>query len=379
MKTNLRALAVMAGLALGLAVTGCSGDAGDMSDDDVDASEEALTSAGDNAFGLGTDAPTAVASPNFKTLQSKWRDKDWSLRTARTVFYVGLNGKPMDTAPLHAWVNAVAAAGLEPMVGVSVLTRFEEPHLAPVKRPEFRARFQTLLHEFPEVRYWGVVNEPDLELTGSATQRADEAVDYFTDGYKVLRKCKQQQICASKVSLVAGEFSYQGGNPAKSEAFWNRYGKAMLKAYKDKDVRVFPKVWAFHPYTDVSGANTKGTDRFDAFLADLEKDAKLGKNSLRAWLTETGTILHLGDRCSTSAGDLNKHPNAQLEGARTTFKINNPGRVDRIYWWQYKQVAGHPWDSAMVDANDVPRPAFCGLTKQAVGACKGENAATQCK
>src|SRR5206468_1399832 len=105
-----------------------------------------------------------------------------------------------------------------------------------------------------------------------------------------------------------------------------------------------------------------GTDRFDAFLTGLEKERKQPKGHFRAWMTETGGILHLGGGCATSAGNINGHPQKQYNGARASYAMQRDGRVDRVFWWQFQQIPkspvlpdGHPWDSAMVDATGTPR------------------------
>src|SRR6185369_13171232 len=151
-----------------LAWLGCAGepDGTDGGDDDAEVADDAEalkaeSAIGGHAFGLGVDAPKAVTSPLWSTLVAKWRDGDASLRTARNVFY--LADGMYDPAKLRAWVDGVKAGGLEPMVGVSVLRHNDKgDKIQPVSRATFRARFHDLLLAFPDVPYWGVVNEPDL-------------------------------------------------------------------------------------------------------------------------------------------------------------------------------------------------------------------------
>jgi hypothetical protein len=358
-------------------LTACAADTADDGDDEVDDNAEALAAEaaiGGHAFGLGVDAPKAVASPLFATLKSGWIEGDARLSTARIVYY--LDPTLDNESKLRVWVDGVKAGGLQPVVAVSVLHG--------VSRTDYRARFDRLLHDFPDVAYWGAVNEPDLEISGSSEERADAAAVFYADAYRVLRRCQNAGRCKGSVLLVAGEFAYQGGNPASSVAFWKKYADALKKQVKSAEhpnapIHRFPRIWSFHPYTDTTSGKADGTHRFDAFLAGVEKDENLPNKHLRAWLTETGGILHHGDTCTTSVGNINGKPQAQYDGAKATFGLQKDTRVDRVYWWHFQQIIGHPWDSAMVDGEGVPRGSFCALTRQPLAACKGDPWATQCK
>lgn len=379
------------GLALFASLSaGCIAGSDDSSDDDEEVAdnEDALraeAAIGGHAFGLGVDAPTAVTSPLFAKLKAAWKEGDSKLSTARIVFY--LDDAHYDKNKLRAWVDGVKAGGLQPVVALSVLREDASgKHLDPVGRATYRARFADLLTSFPDVAYWGAVNEPDLELTGDSGARAHDAAVYYADAYRTLRRCQNAGHCKGSVLLVAGEFSYQGGNPRKSEAFWRDYASAMSDLVQKKKVHRFPRIWSLHPYMDTIDGELGGTDRFDAFLEGVEEDEHLARGHLRAWMTETGGILHEGSKCSTSGGDLNGHPKKQYDGAKSVFAMQKKGRVDRVFWWQFQQIPkspvlpnGHPWDSAMADATGTPRAAFCALTKQPLAACKGDAYAFQCQ
>jgi hypothetical protein len=384
---------------------GCSGDTGDMdedelseeqlaealsTDDDVDAeegddssgetgiSEDELAGGGNKAFGLGVDAPAVIGSPLYAGLRANWKEGAWSMRTARTVFYVSNGDGKLDTTGLRTWVDAVKGAGLEPVVGVSVMRHGKTP----VGHKTFRARFWKLLRQFPEVKAWGVVNEPDLELH-DVDDKPAAAAKYFVDGSQTLRKCRVKKKCTASIRLIAGEFSYQG--ESNSGPFWKAYGEAMQQEVKTRKLRSLPRLWAFHPYADTTGATTSGTKLFSAFLDDLEKDAKLPKGTFRVWLTETGTILERGqagaETCDLKGVNPNDKPDLQYRGGKETYALAKMARVDRVYWWQGIQGSpdwGGRWDSALADFAHTPRPAYCGLTKQPLAACGGEAHGRHC-
>ena len=281
------------------------------------------------------------------------------------------------------WVDAVKGAGLTPVVGVSVLRKQKDAatgsdvSIAPLPHRVFRARVWKLLREFPEVKAWGMDNEPDGELHGVSNKELD-GVRYFVDGEQILRKCQRKGKCSKSVSVIAGEFSYQGD--AKALPFWKGYGEAMRAEVKSKAnphgrLRSLPRLWAFHPYLDTTDGTTHGTKEFTSFLADLEQAEKMPKGALRVWLTETGTLLEHGKvKCGIDGTNPNNHPELQYKGARAVFALAANSRVDRIFWWQGIQAGpAWPgiWDTAFADSNGVPRASFCALTKQPQSACTG--------
>ncbi len=355
-------------------------DADEYGDDtsDTATSEDELSNVNKQAFGLGVDAPAVIASPLYAGLRANWKDGTTALRTARTVFYVSNGDGKLDTTGLRTWVDAVKAGGLEPVVGVSVMRH----GTTPVGHKTFRARFWKLLRQFPDVKSWGVVNEPDLELHGVDDKPA-AAAKYFVDGSQVYRKCRIKRKCTATIRLIAGEFSYQG--EVNSVPFWRAYGQEMLNQVKTKKLRTLPATWAFHPYADTTGATNAGTKQFTAFLDDLEKSAKQPKGTFRVWLTETGTILERGqagaETCDLKGVNPNGKPDLQYRGGKETYALIKMARVDRVYWWQGIQGSpewGGRWDSALADYAQTPRPAYCGLTKQPLAACTGATSGRHC-
>ncbi len=360
--------------------------------DDTGESEDALSMGDKKMFGLGVDAPAMITSPLYPKLHASWRQGAYSLQTARIVFYADSHGV-YDPAKLRTWVDAVKGAGLEPVVGVSVMRNKLNPatnqdeRISPLPHKTFRARFWKLIRQFPEVKAWGVVNEPDLELHGVTDKEADGAV-YYVDGAVTLRRCQIKKKCAKGVELIAGEFSYQGD--ANSLPFWKRYGDEILthvksKAHPNGKLRGLPRLWAFHPYADTTDGTAHGTRAFSSFLGDLEAKANVPSGTLRVWLTETGTLLEHGGGGKVTCGMSGLNPNGradlQFRGAQAVFSMTSISRVDRIYWWQAIQAGpGWPgiWDSAMADSNQAPRASYCALTKQPASACTGGTMSRHC-
>ncbi|WP_438026379.1 hypothetical protein [Sorangium sp. So ce233] len=386
-----------------LTTTSCSDHvAGGASDEEIDAAEDALSAkAGQHTFGLGDGIHKSgkegqIAQlwegiklrnmPLWEELRTGWSEdndgdghKEWSLRSARTIFYAKHKHKRRDTEFLGKWLDSVAppgaviTEGLDPYVTISVHPLHSDKLVTPA---EFRNGFEELLHEFstiesPRILRWGIVNEPDMDLKGKypdKAERARQAVQYFAEASWVLRRCKRDRICSNDVMLVAGEFAYD------DEEFWDLYANSMSDAACRKSgckIRRFPRIWSIHPYRDTIRGNTNVTAKFLRHLRQWERDEKLAPQTLRAWITESGTVLRMNGRCKAAGKNINDRPRAQYRGASMLFKMNDfpSQRVDRIYWWDFHQSAwcenqeldGHPWDSALVDYQWIKRPSYCAL------------------
>ncbi|WP_437935267.1 hypothetical protein [Sorangium sp. So ce341] len=380
-----------------LATTSCSDHiVEELSDEEIDAVEDALSArAGQHAFGISDGineageprqlAPlwTSIESRSFpplETLRADWKENNdgdkWSLRSARTIFHLSYDHKKTKVGLLKRWIEAVKNAGIdEPYVTISVLPDYSDNTKIPVTVDEFSKGFKKLLHNFstrrdPKIIRWGIVNEPDRDLPGDGPEQARIYVDYYIEAHNVLRQCKKDRKCSDNVMLIAGEFASQ------STKTWKRVARQMAKAIDDRRLRRFPRIWALHAYRDTIEGNARVTKRFSNFLRDWETKSALDKFALRAWITESGTILHSGRGCTS----LNDDPRAQYRGASTVFNMNGGAnnkelvsRVDRIYWWNFRQSAwpqnnngdkleGHAWDSALVDYHGFKRPSYCALT-----------------
>ncbi|WP_207217708.1 MULTISPECIES: hypothetical protein [Sorangium] len=396
-----------------LATTSCSDHiVEELSDEEIDAIEDALSAeAGQYAFGLGDGhietkkdevtqkkirqlatvwkqmAPEGTSPPHWQELKNRWSedndgdgDNEWSLRSLRTIFYVSSDHKKANRKFLNEWIESVKTEKLDPYITLSARPLDSKKPVSPGK---FGEEFEKLLHEFsartsdPKVLRWGIINEPDLELPvedQNLEKWAKTAVKYFVESSKVLRKCKRERICSNEVMLVAGEFGR--GN----KAYWNHYAKAMQTAvHQEKGgPKRFPRIWSLHPYRDIIEGNIHITKEFVGFLEKWETEEDLPNHTLRAWITESGTLLHSKRGCT----NINNDPRAQYRGANTVFKMNGgpsskklANRVDRIYWWGFQQSAwppdnkddkgeeleGHVWDSALVDYHGFKRPSYCAL------------------
>jgi hypothetical protein len=84
----------------------------------------------------------------------------------------------------------------------------------------------------------------------------------------------------------------------------------------------------------------------------------------KVWLTETGGILRLKPHVG-SEGDGRRH--TKSEQARAVRRIYNLAqrqrRISRIYFYEWRANPRNRWDSAFMNADGTPRPAYHALKR----------------
>jgi hypothetical protein len=173
-----------------------------------------------------------------------------------------------------------------------------------------------------------------------------------------------------------------------------------VKAYANyltKTIGLYPAVWSFHPYEDLSatayldnGQLAHGdTALLSAYIASLYPS---GRRQPRIWLTETAaqitdpvpTYLGMPEGCNDGVADvpppdglggcLDGNPRAQAYAASDFLDLARsgsafPGQITRVYWHQFDSLARHPttWDSGLVSPGDAyERASYCVLSGESV-------------
>ena len=159
---------------------------------------------------------------------------------------------------------------------------------------------------------------------------------------------------------------------------------------------LYPTVWSFHPYEDLSDAAYldngavahSDTSRVSAYIASLYGGSR---SQPQIWLTEAAAQLtdpvntYFGARagCSNAAanqpsatlgGCLDGNPRAQAYAAIDFLNLARygsafPGQITRIYWHEFDSPANHPttWDSGLVAPGDRnERASYCVLAGESV-------------
>lgn len=173
-----------------------------------------------------------------------------------------------------------------------------------------------------------------------------------------------------------------------------------IKAYSDYltgTIRLYPRVWAFHPYEDLSAAAYlhngalahSDTSRVSAYIASLYR---LPRAQPTIWLTEAAAQItdpvatyfgapegcNDGERDDPSpyslGGCLDGNPKAQAYAASDLLTLSQsgaafPGQITRVYWHQFDSLSAHPtsWDSGLVSPGDrYERASYCVLAGEGV-------------
>jgi len=168
-------------------------------------------------------------------------------------------------------------------------------------------------------------------------------------------------------------------------------------SYLTGTLGLYPKVWSFHPYEDLSaaaylgdpGAAHSDTSRVSAYIASLYAPSR---PQPAIWLTEmaaqitdpVGTYFGTPAGCNdgeaddpppyTLGGCLDGNPRGQAEAASDFLSLARtgaafPGQIKRVYWHEFDSPAGRPtgWDSGLVSPGDrYVRASYCVLTGESV-------------
>ncbi|HSC03399.1 MAG TPA: hypothetical protein VLC49_08775 [Solirubrobacteraceae bacterium] len=167
--------------------------------------------------------------------------------------------------------------------------------------------------------------------------------------------------------------------------------------YLTKTIGLYPAVWSFHPYEDLSAAAYLNNGRMahgdtsllSAYIASLYPP---GRSQASIWLTEAAaqitdpvpTYLGIPEGCNDPVvldplpyglgSCLDGNPRAQAYAASDFLDLARsgsafPGQITRVYWHQFDSLAGHPttWDSGLVSPGDAyERASYCVLSGESV-------------
>jgi hypothetical protein len=268
------------------------------------------------AVGIGDQHPQMFSDPAFRALgvtQSRYLLAwDW-YRSKRSV------------GVTDWWMAAAHDAGVNPLVA---FTRNWRPsgqyRLPPLKL--YRRSFRTFRARYPWVRDFSAWNEANHTSQPTANKPQAAARLYNT----MRRDCRACTIVAADVL-----------DTPTMVAWVKRFRRYAPTA----------RLWGLHNYKDAN--DRKGTTR---------KLLRAVRGKI--WLTETGGILRLKPHPG-SHGDGRTHTKAHQAGAiARVFKIARSNRrIQRVYFYEWRKQPKNRWDSALLDANGKPRPAYFTLRR----------------
>jgi hypothetical protein len=278
--------------------------------------------------GISDQGPATFADPRFRAL---------GMKTARLVLpYDAMRVRPAQVA---AWMNAAAAAGIDPLVAFDHAAGDRCPD-APCRLPsaaEYASGVRAFFAAYPSVHLVTPWNEANHAAEPTAG-RPDRAAAYYDAA---------RAVCAS-CTLVAGDVIDGLGMVA-----WLRAYRAALHEA--------PAVWGLHDYYDTTYFRTSG---LRDLLATVPGDV---------WLTETGGIVELRGR--DGAVSLPYDESRARASVRLAIETATSfARVRRLYVYQWRAAPGDRFDAGLLRPDGRPRPALA-IVQQELGALPGPAAA----
>jgi hypothetical protein len=126
-----------------------------------------------------------------------------------------------------------------------------------------------------------------------------------------------------------------------------------MPAWIDEFKRYAPnaRLWGLHSYKDPNNGTTW-------HLRGLLQQVKG-----RVWLTETGGIKRLKPLKGSKGNGRFNTLQGQARALKRVFALAKlaPRRINRIYFYQWRQAPGERWDSAFLDSRGRSRPVVSAL------------------
>jgi Glycosyl hydrolase catalytic core len=233
-------------------------------------------------------------------------------------------------AELDDWVRGAERIGAEPLITFARSRKVSGRRHRPPTGPQFLREFLRFRKRYPRVRTWASWNEANQ--CGTGTCRKPELVARYFNAIR--RNCPGCKV-------VAADLLDQPNMVGWARAF-------------RRAARVEPRHWGLHGYID---ANRFQTTRTVNLLRAVRGEV---------WLTEIGGLVARRNRSTI------RLPQSKAHAAQATrFIFDRLARLDRrvariyIYHWR-STTAKDSWDSALVGADNRPRPAL-NVLKRVLG------------
>lgn len=288
-------------------------------------------------WGIADQRAAVFGNPLLPALEQRA-----GVSAARLVIRWDVLHHPAALRATDAWVAGARARGLE----IDLTPGAPEDGMSPPSLRRYRQEIRRLMARYPDVRAWGAFNEPDLEDLSPTT-----AARYWVIADREARRAGRGAV------VLAGEFALANPHELRRGGFVAGYAAELHR------LGLRPRVWSFHAYSDVFNRDALITGDFLRFLGPAWGSPEI-------WLTEQGVLLR--DHVAFLSG----RPRAQAASARTLVDLPNLSpRIRRAYFYQLQSDPSGAWDSALADAHDVPRPAYCVAVRLPVQLCKGDTGA----
>lgn len=233
-------------------------------------------------------------------------------------------------ADLDDWVRGTERIGAEPLITLARSRRSTGRRYRPPTPQQVLREFRRMRKRYPVVKTWASWNEANMCAVGTC-DKPQLVARYYN---AMRRNCPGCKVLAAELL---------------DQPNMVRWARAFRRA-----ARFEPKYWGLHGYVD---ANRFQTTRTAALLKAVRGEV---------WLTEVGGLVARRNRSTTRLRQGKAH------AARVTrFIFDRLARLDRrvarayIYHWR-SSTRRDSWDSALIGADDRPRPALA-VVRRALG------------
>jgi hypothetical protein len=310
------------------------------------------------------------------------------------------------------YVLAARRAGLDPLIAITTNSAARYPGNGNPDDPanpsanQYRCAFKGLVstleafaarQKIAAPTEYEVYDEPDgAQVSNSCNPTPDGELpphhaDQCAGWYYYEADAANRKNFGNALTLVALSADGDSANDP------NLVAARAYASYLTRTIGLYPTVWSFHPYEDLSATAYLGDGRLahgdtallSAYIASLYPP---GHRQPTVWLTEAAaqltdpvpTYLGAPERCKDVelagpppyglGGCLEGNPKAQAYAASAFLDLARsgsafPGQITRVYWHQFDSLAGHPttWDSGLVAPGDrYERASYCVLSGESV-------------
>jgi hypothetical protein len=266
--------------------------------------------------------PTIGIGEQHPQLFTQERFQDLNITHVRYVASWDAFSSEWQRAEIDAYMRAARAANVKVLFGLGRSRDSKRMHKLPSLRA-YEREFKKFRARYPDIDEYIAWNEAN-HCSQPTCRHPGRAAQFYLAARRNCRGCK-----------VIGASLLDSSNMAK-------WAKAFQKAAGPKR-RI---TWGLHNYIDANLFRTRGTR---ALLRAVKGDI---------WFTETGGIVKRNNASSL------KFPESTRNAAKATrfvFKLAALSRrVKRVYFyhWAPAPTLLPTWDSALVDRQTKPRPAY---------------------
>jgi len=267
--------------------------------------------------GIGDQQPAAFSDARLRAL---------GMSHARLI--VPWNAAATEPGAVQAWLDAAAAAGMQPHVAFEHLRTDHcpgRPCVLPA-RAQYGAAVRAFVARFPQVRTYTAWNEAN-HASQPVAQRPEAAAGFYEELRGACPGC----------TIVAGDVLDSGAYVRWLERF-------------QAATSTSPRLWGLHNYGDVTYGRTTGTD------------AVLRTVPGKLWIEETGGLVTLRNTAGVVTLPTDEQRARKAIDRAFAIAAARP-RIARMYIFHWRGTALGRFDAGLVRPDGTARPSLAALAR----------------